>query len=103
MNKLVISKERKEYLKKVKRKNKLIFLTQISILIIFLGVWEILADLNIIDSFITSQPSRIFNTFMNLSQNDLLKHIWVTSYETIVRIFNWDFFGNIYCNFIMVV
>ncbi len=59
MNKLVISKERKEYLKKVKRKNKLIFLTQISILIIFLGVWEILADMNIIDSFITSQPSRI--------------------------------------------
>ena len=66
MNKLVISKERKEYLKKVKRKNKLIFLTQISILIIFLGVWEILADMNIIDSFITSQPSRIFNTLIHL-------------------------------------
>ena len=84
MNKLVISKERKEYLKKVKRKNKLIFLTQISILIIFLGVWEILADLNIIDSFITSQPSRIWNTFAHLTSNDLLKHIKVTVYETIV-------------------
>ena len=81
----------------------LVFITQMLILIGFLAIWEILANANIIDSFITSKPSRIFNTFMNLSQNDLLKHIWVTSYETIVRIFNWDFFGNIYCNFIMVV
>lgn len=93
MNKLVISKERKEYLKKVKRKNKLIFLTQISILIIFLGVWEILADMNIIDSFITSQPSRIFNTLIHLGANDLGKHIGVTVYETVVGFLLGTFIG----------
>lgn len=93
MNKLVISKERKEYLKKVKRKNKLIFLTQISILIIFLGVWEILADLNIIDNFITSQPSRIFNTLIHLGANDLGKHIGVTVYETVVGFLLGTFIG----------
>ncbi|CDE25083.1 putative uncharacterized protein [Clostridium sp. CAG:440] len=98
-----ISLERKKYLSKIKKQKILVFITQMLILIGFLAIWEILANANIIDSFITSKPSRIFNTFMNLSQNDLLKHIWVTSYETIVRIFNWDFFGNIYCNFIMVV
>lgn len=98
-----ISLERKKYLSKIKKQKILVFITQMLILIGFLAIWEILANVNIIDSFITSKPSRIFNTFMNLSQNDLLKHIWVTSYETIVRIFNWDFFGNIYCNFIMVV
>jgi NitT/TauT family transport system permease protein len=97
-----ISLERKKYLSKIKKQKILVFITQMLILIGFLAIWEILANANIIDSFITSKPSRIFNTFMNLSQNDL-KHIWVTSYETIVRIFNWDFFGNIYCNFIMVV
>ena len=87
MNNLVISKERKQYLKKNKKRKVVIFLTQIAILVAFLGIWEILANLNIIDSFITSKPSRIFETFMNLGSNDLLKHIGVTVYETVVRIF----------------
>ena len=84
MNNFLISKERKKYLKN-KRKNKiLVLITQISILIIFLAVWEMLANKKIIDSFITSQPSRILETFMNLGSNDLLKHIGVTVYETVV-------------------
>lgn len=83
MNKL-ISEERKKYLKSIKRKKYLILLTQILILTTFLGIWEWMANKNIIDSFITSQPSRIFDTFMNLSSNDLLKHIGVTVYEMIV-------------------
>ena len=98
-----ISLERKKYLSKIKKQKIFVFITQMLILIGFLAIWEILANANIIDSFITSKPSRIFNTVMNLPQNALLKHIWVASYETIVRIFNRDFFGNIYCNFIMVV
>jgi len=84
MNNLWISKERKQYLKQIKRKKYLVLLTQIAILIGFLGIWEIMANQDIIDSFITSQPSRIFETFMNLSSNDLLKHIGVTVYETVV-------------------
>lgn len=83
-NKEIISKERKEYLAKNKHKKIAITLTQIFILIAFLGLWEILANANIIDSFITSQPSRIIETFMNLGSNDLLKHIGVTVYETVV-------------------
>lgn len=84
MDKKEISLERKQYLKKIKKKKYLILLTQISILVGFLALWEFLANKNIIDSFITSQPSRILTTFLNLSSNDLLKHILVTSYETIV-------------------
>ena len=84
MDKKEISLERKQYLKKIKQKKSLILLTQISILVGFLALWEFFANKNIIDSFITSQPSRILTTFLNLSSNDLLKHIWVTSYETIV-------------------
>ena len=59
-------------------------MTQLLILVGFLGVWEILARMNVIDSFITSQPSRIFNTFLELTSNDLLKHMQVTIYETLV-------------------
>ena len=84
ITKEIISKERKEYLAKNKHKKIAITLTQIFILIAFLGLWEILANANIIDSFITSQPSRIIETFMNLGSNDLLKHIGVTVYETVV-------------------
>ena len=79
-----ISQERKKYLKKVKRKKLLVIATQLTILIGFLVIWEALANAKIIDSFITSQPSKIFATFMNLTSNDLLKHIGVTVYETVV-------------------
>ena len=80
----VLSKERKQYLKNKKHKQIMILLTQIGILVIFLAIWEILANKEIIDSFITSQPSRIWNTFMNLGSNDLIRHILVTTYETVV-------------------
>ena len=79
-----ISQERKKYLKKVKRKKLLVIATQLIILIGFLVIWEALANAKIIDSFITSQPSRIWSTFTHLTSNDLLKHVKVTVYETIV-------------------
>lgn len=37
-----------------------------------------------IDSFITSQPSRIVKTFLNLSSNDLGRHLRITCIETLV-------------------
>ena len=79
-----ISIERKKYLKSIRKKKGMILITQIAILVIFLGIWEILARKGIIDSFITSQPSRILKTFMNLSSNDLVRHILVTTMETVV-------------------
>ena len=84
MKNKVISKERKKYLNKVKRDNIIVIVTQIFILVGFLALWEILADSKVIDSFITSQPSRIWNTFLNLSSNDLLEHTKVTVYETVI-------------------
>lgn len=81
---ITISLERKLYLKKVRIKKILVLSTQIILLIGFLILWEMLANYGIIDSFITSKPSRIFQTFMNLTSNDLLKHIYVTTFETVV-------------------
>lgn len=84
MNKKIISDERNQYLKNIKYKKYLIFFTQISILVGFLAIWEILANAKIIDSFIMSQPSRIWETFTNLSSNDLIRHIGVTVNETVI-------------------
>lgn len=79
-----VSLERKKYLKKILLNKVLVLIVQISILIIFIAAWEILANANVIDSFITSQPSRIWNTLINLSNNGLLEHIGITCFETIV-------------------
>lgn len=83
-NKGMISKDRKKYLKKIKLRKLEIFITQISIVVIFIAIWEILARTGKIDSFITSQPSRILKTFLDLSSNDLLRHLKITCVETIV-------------------
>ena len=78
------SEERKKYLRKNTITKIGIIVTQIILVIIFIVLWELLANKGIIDSFITSQPSRMLKTFMNLSENDLLLHLGVTCYETIV-------------------
>ena len=79
-----ISEDRKKYLRKKKLRKIEILVTQISIVIAFIALWEILANTGKIDSFITSQPSRIVKTFMNLSSNDLLEHLKITCTETLI-------------------
>ena len=43
MKQMIISNERKKYIKEKRKRKNLIRLTQIAILVVFLGVWEILA------------------------------------------------------------
>ena len=69
---LPISKERAAYLHKQKRKKYMIRTIQISVVIILLAMWEILANIGVIDSFIMSQPSRMVKTLLNLGENGLL-------------------------------
>lgn len=84
MDKKAISKDRRVYLRKQKMNKIAILTVQILIVVGFIALWEILANLGVIDSFIASQPSRILKTFMNLSSNNLLTHLGVTCFETIV-------------------
>lgn len=79
-----ISKDRKKYLRKIIIRKTSILSTQIFIVIAFIAMWEILANKGVIDSFITSQPSRILKTFMNLSSNNLLEHLKITCEETLI-------------------
>jgi NitT/TauT family transport system permease protein len=58
-------------------------LTQILILATIIVLWEICANTGKIDNFITSQPSRIWKTFANLSTNNLLEHLKITCIETL--------------------
>ena len=84
MHKKNISTDRKKYLRKIAIKKFSILATQIIVVIAFLTIWEISANQGLIDSFITSQPSKILNTFINLSNNQLLMHLGVTCEETLI-------------------
>lgn len=98
-----LSEERKQYLRKIKRKKIAILVTQILVLVGLLVVWELLATYNLIDSFITSMPTRILDTLLHLGSNDLLHHIGVTAYETIVGFLIRYYFRIYYSCYFMVV
>lgn len=73
------------FIKRHKQEKAMIILARFAILIVFLGLWELLAYLNVIDSFITSSPSRIFVTLKDLfTENNLIYHIGVTLSETLL-------------------
>ena len=79
------SNEYKKYLRKRKLYVLLTYLTQITILISFILLWEYLSRNNIINSFIYSSPIKVVKTIIDLyKKGTLLKHIWITSYETII-------------------
>lgn len=90
-----ISEDRKKYLRKKRIEKISILIIQLSIVIGFIVLWEVLANKGIIDSFIMSQPSRILKTFLNLSSNNLLEHIKVTVIETMIGFLLGTFLGAI--------
>ncbi len=91
-----LSQERLEYLKSKKRRKVSVLVTQLVILVVFFAQWEILARLNIVDSFITSQPSRIVNTIINLyREGQLFHHIGITCWETVVGFVAGTVFGTL--------
>lgn len=83
-NREPFSQERERYLRKKKKRKHLVRACQIGILLVFLAQWELTARLGLIDSFILSQPSRVWNTFVTMLQSDLLMHVGVTVYETLI-------------------
>lgn len=81
----MFSNEHKLYLKNIKRNNFLVRLSQFIIIILFIAIWQILADNNVINTFIFSSPKKIVDTIINLHQtNNLYQHIWITVYETLI-------------------
>lgn len=80
----IMISERELFLKKRKQKKYFILFMQIGLLVFLVALWEILANFGVIDSFITSQPSRVVKTVINLFSDKLLMHLGVTCTETIV-------------------
>ncbi len=80
-----MSLEQTKFLRKIKIKKILIFITQIIIGIAFLIVWELLSRYEIINSFIFSSPSKIINCLIDLfKEKNLFNHILVTTNEVLI-------------------
>ena len=80
-----MDREHELSLKKIKRDKIKITIYRITILIVFIALWEVLADFKIIDPFLTSSPSRIVKSFVSfLEQGTIWNHILITCYETII-------------------
>ncbi|HBM81448.1 MAG: ABC transporter permease [Clostridiales bacterium] len=85
LNTVRISKEHKEFLKGIKRKNNAILITRLIILVAFFGLWEIAGTFKWIDPFLISQPSRMVKTLIVLyKEGSLFRHIGVTCLETVI-------------------
>ncbi len=84
-SKLPLSNRHKNYLKKIKKEKVIIFILRFSLLFILFGLWELFARLEIIDSFISSSPSKMITTLISLFlENNFTYHILITLYETIL-------------------
>ncbi len=78
------SKEHLDYLKRINKSNLIIRLLQVSILVLFIILWQFLADFKLINTFITSSPKLVLKTLIELHKQDLYGHVFTTVYETII-------------------
>lgn len=75
----------KLYLKRLRRHHRIVILSRILILIVFLILWEVAADTGVIDSFIFSSPSRVAKCFWEMVMDKtIFLHMGITLYEIIV-------------------
>ncbi len=80
-----ISKEHERYLQSIKKDKRIVRISQILILILFFGWWQLSASFGLIDTFLTSSPLAIVNMISAFVKNgSLLNHIYVSTMETIV-------------------
>lgn len=80
-----ISASHKQYLKNCKRRKNLVISLRIMFAVIFIGGWELLTRLGIIDAFIFSSPSGIIECFIELAKSGtIFRHMGITIAETLI-------------------
>ena len=78
------SGEHLAFLKKEKKNVAIVWAARVGVLALILGVWELIAQLELVDPFIISSPSRIAAMIGELwSNGSLFYHIGTTLWETL--------------------
>ncbi|MBR2904067.1 MAG: ABC transporter permease [Clostridia bacterium] len=87
-HKEIPSKEHLSYLRKTQKKNVVVLILRVSLLLLLLGVWELATAMNWVNPFITSSPSRILKTIGEMYKSGtLFYHVGTTLWETLVGFF----------------
>lgn len=72
-----------DYIAKENRTRAYVLLTQISIFVVFMALWEWAGRVNAINVLLFSYPSKMWDLFMEkLMDGSLLPHLYTTVYET---------------------
>ncbi|MGL4799294.1 MAG: ABC transporter permease [Cellulosilyticaceae bacterium] len=75
----------KNYVKEVKRKKRRIITWQISITVMFIVMWEVLAHMGVINTFLLSSPSAIWKLFVDyLADGSIFIHVAISVWETVL-------------------
>lgn len=79
------SEEHLKYIKRQKKEKRLVCFFRMLIIIVFLLAWELLSKLELINTFLSSSPTEVIQTTIQLvKDNTLFTHIGVTIYEVII-------------------
>jgi NitT/TauT family transport system permease protein len=72
------------YLRRERRRSALVAISRLALLLLFLGAWEIAARTKAVNPMLTSYPSALWPTFIDLAQNGKLGlHTWATLKATL--------------------
>ena len=74
------------FLRRVRLRRRLIMVSQFVLLALFLLIWEIAPRAHWVNPMLTSYPSAIWPTFVEMvgqAENNILMHTWVTLVETV--------------------
>lgn len=83
--KVTPGERQQEFIEKEHLHKRKVTICRTMLLVLFLAVWELCARLEIIDDFIFSSPSRVFQCFWNMtSDGSIFEHIGVTLFETLL-------------------
>ena len=90
----MFSLEHKLYLKNIRKRKFLIRMMQILIITLLIVIWQLAANLGLINTFISSSPKDVLETILGLIKGgELWYHVWVTTYETIISFLLGTFLG----------
>lgn len=80
-----LSSDHVKYLHNLQRQKHKILFWQVASIVIFLALWEVLARLKIIDTFLFSSPSAIWKLFLvYLANGEIFIHIGISVWETVL-------------------
>ncbi|APC48893.1 ABC transporter permease [Virgibacillus halodenitrificans] len=75
----------KQYQQRLKKEKRIVWIWQLSILIVFISLWEVSSSFYWIDPLLFSSPSSIIELlYTKLGDGSILSHVQITLFETIV-------------------